>query len=258
MTADQRRERIFNLPGVVLALLALLVAIHAVRVYWLPEADDDRLIALLAFVPGRITLHLDPSGMGDALARLGVANGELEVAQFFLGGGEMQPWTIFSYSLLHADWTHVGVNSIWLAAFGAPVARRFGTTHAYDLAPVVGASAAISGAMGAAVRFVFHPDAPLGSSDGFRHRDDSRAYQLPPIALQDVWRDRRVVLFVAIWFVVNLAFGLVAGPLHITEGVVAWEAHVGGFLGGLLLFGLFDPTPDRGFPPGNDERARAA
>jgi len=37
-------------------------------------------------------------------------------------------------------------------------------------------------------------------------------------------------------------FGLISQPLGMTSGPVAWEAHVGGFLAGLLLFPLFDRT----------------
>ena len=275
MDTGTRRERIFNLPGVVLALLAILLGIHAARVYLLSEPVDDRMLGLFAFVPGRITFQFDPGGMAEVLAKFRSSDGSLQVAQFFLGGGEPQPWSLLTYSFLHADWMHVAVNSVWLAAFGAPVARRFGVvrfllffavtavagaamhyaTHAYDLMPVVGASASVSGAMGAAVRFVFHPDAPLGG--GFANRQDERAYRLPPIALLQVWRDRRVVLFVGVWFVVNLVFGLASGPLHITDGDVAWEAHVGGFLAGMLLFGLFDPPYRDPYDDRPDERAAA-
>jgi membrane associated rhomboid family serine protease len=260
---ERRRERIFNLPGTVVAIIAVLLGVHALRVFVLNETSDDDLLSFLAFVPGRLTFWFNPSAMADHLASLSARDGSLQIAQFLLGNGDARPWTVLTYSLLHADWMHVGVNSVWLAAFGAPVARRFGpirfliffavaavagallhyAVHAHDLTPVVGASAAVSGAMGAAIRFVFHPDAPLGSGVGFARGDDHRAYRLPPIRLADVWRDRRVVMFVAVWFVVNLAFAFLAQPLQITSGTIAWEAHVGGFLAGLLLFGLFDPPP---------------
>ena len=45
------------------------------------------------------------------------------------------------------------------------------------------------------------------------------------------------------WFGLNLLFGL--GSVSIVTGEkqsVAWEAHIGGFLAGLLLFSLFDPV----------------
>ncbi len=35
-------------------------------------------------------------------------------------------WTPLTYVFLHANWAHVGFNALWLVAFGAPVARRFG------------------------------------------------------------------------------------------------------------------------------------
>ena len=80
-------------------------------------------------------------------------------------------------------WTHLGVNAIWMLAFGSAVARRFGAmrflaffvvtaaagaamhllTNAGSQAPMIGASAAISGAMAAAMRFAFQRGGPLGA-----------------------------------------------------------------------------------------------
>ena len=37
-----------------------------------------------------------------------------------------QVWTFLSYAFLHADFTHLFVNTIWLLPFGTAVARRFG------------------------------------------------------------------------------------------------------------------------------------
>lgn len=62
-----------------------------------------------------------------------------------------------------------------------------------------------------------------------------------------VLRDRRVIGFVAVWFVINLAFGLGA-PVGAETGTIAWQAHIGGFLAGLLLFPLFDPVARRTEP----------
>jgi membrane associated rhomboid family serine protease len=186
---------------------------------------------------------------------------QAEAAGILLGNGDPQPWTVVTYAFLHADWVHLGVNSLWLAAFGAPVARRFGTWrflgfmvitaiagagahylfHRFDLMPVIGASAAISGTMAAAIRFVFVPGAPLGAQLGFGSRADDRAYQQKPLPLLRVLTDRRAVAFLVIWFVANFVFGVASVPLGITSAAVAWEAHVGGFLAGLLLFPLFDP-----------------
>ena len=40
---------------------------------------------------------------------------------------------MLTYALLHGSWTHLVVNSVWMLAFGAPVARRFGTTRFFAL-----------------------------------------------------------------------------------------------------------------------------
>ncbi len=65
----------------------------------------------------------------------------------------------------------------------------------------------------------------------------------PALGLSEALRDRRVIQFAAIWFVINLAVGLLAGPLGVSDLSVAWEAHIGGFVAGFLLFPLFDPGP---------------
>ena len=45
------------------------------------------------------------------------------------------------------------------------------------------------------------------------------------------------------WFGLNLLFGLGSPTLMGAGQSVAWEAHIGGFLAGLLLFSFFDPVP---------------
>jgi membrane associated rhomboid family serine protease len=65
-----------------------------------------------------------------------------------------------------------------------------------------------------------------------------------------VLRDRRVLVFIGVFVLLNFLFG--AGmAMPGTEGAeVAWQAHLGGFAAGLLLFPLFDPVPNlRGASP---------
>jgi membrane associated rhomboid family serine protease len=258
-----KRERLFNVPGVILWLVAIMGLIHAVRTYALGNEADFDLLATFAFTPARLTAQFDAAGVAAALRELALrGGGEIDYATFFFGDASAQPWTLLTYAFLHADWMHFGLNSIWLLAFGAPVARRFGTLrfmalfcvtallgvlmhyalHAYDAMPIIGASAAVSGAMGAALRFVFQPGAPLGLALALRP-DEPLAYRLPALPLRRAFQDRRVLTFMVFWFVTNFIFGIAAQPLGLSEGGVAWEAHVGGFLAGLLLFSLFDPKP---------------
>lgn len=263
MRSGGAREPMFNLPGSLVFVIAFLALVHLVRDIWLTAEADAMLLQALSFVPGRFTFSFNPDGIADELTRLantGSRNAVL-AAQFFLGDGHGDGWSMFTYSILHADWTHLGMNVLWLAAFGAPVALRFGTmrTLAFllvaaaagagahylarpvDLTPVVGASASVSGMMAAALRFIFQPGAPLGKALD-EPLPPELAVRVPAAPLRAALRDRRVLQFSALWFAINLLIGLFAVPLGISDAGVAWEAHAGGFIAGFLLFGFFDPA----------------
>jgi membrane associated rhomboid family serine protease len=52
------------------------------------------------------------------------------------------------------------------------------------------------------------------------------------------------MVFLLAWFGLNFLFGV--GTLSLTtsaDQTIAWQAHVGGFVAGLLLFRFFDPVP---------------
>jgi membrane associated rhomboid family serine protease len=233
-----KREPLFNIPTVVVAVLALLALIHGVRTLLLSNEQDIVFLLSFAFIPARY-------------------DGSLVLGGPLPGGLGADIWTFVTYSLIHADWTHFMVNAVWLLAFGSAVARRFGTlrflafyavtaaagaglhlaTHAGEQFPMIGASAAISGTMAAAMRFAFQRGGPLGLLRG----DDESAYRVPAIPLTGVLRDARVLIFLAVWFGINIIFGLGSLPFTGSDQAVAWEAHIGGFLAGLLLFSWFDP-----------------
>jgi membrane associated rhomboid family serine protease len=233
---------LFNIPPVIIALVAAMAAIHAVRELLLSDEQNIQVLLTFAFIPVRY----------DASVVLG---GQLP------GGFGAEIWTFVTYSLLHASWTHLGVNMIWLLPFGSALARRFGATrflaffavtaaagaalhlatHAGEQSPVIGASAAISGAMAAAMRFAFQRGGPLNMMrDG-----EAQSYRVPALPLRDVLRDPRILVFLGVWFAINIVFGVGSGSLSLTGGdeTVAWQAHIGGFLAGLLLFSWFDPPP---------------
>lgn len=238
-------EPTFNVPPVVVATVAVLVLIHAVRAIALSDAANDRLVLTFAFIPARYST--DPLVSGQ-----------------FPGGFGADLWTFFTYAFLHADLMHIGLNLAWLIPFGTALARRFGawryiafmlvTAAAGALAqligapgsqvPMIGASAAISGAMAAAMRFMFQSNGPL---DSWRHSSGPAlgAYRVPAAPLAAMLRDPRFLFFLAVWIGLNALFGF--GTISFGEEgqQIAWQAHVGGFFAGLLLFAAFDPRVPR-------------
>ena len=254
-----KRQPVFNLPGVILALLAAFAAVQVARDFVSPETDAW-LITTFGFIPARFSRHFAPDGLADSLVQQ-IASGVPESRlRFFLGEGGWPWWSPATYAFLHGDWIHLGLNGLWLAAFGSAVARRFGPlrfaalflfsgiagaaafllVHPFGLEPVVGASAAISGAVAAAMRFAFEPGAPLGPARTLSVTSES-AYFLPALPLGRVFRDGRALTFLLTWFGCNILFGAFARPLGIGDVSVAWEAHIGGLLAGLLAFSAFDP-----------------
>ena len=95
-------------------------------------------------------------------------------------------------------------------------------------------------ATAAAIRFVFSPGVHFG---GLGHDEVVRA--IPAERFGSLWRNSRALLFVVIWFVTNILFGAGLVPILGEETSIAWEAHIGGFLAGLLLFPLLDRGPVR-------------
>ena len=227
------REPALNLPGVVTALLAFMIAVHAGQSL-LGEDARDTVLVWFAFIPARYE-----AAMGDA----------------FPGGAPLDAATFLTYALLHGDWMHLAVNGVWMAAFGSGLARRFGTarflafsalcsvagagahlvTHWAELAPMIGASAAVSGYMAAAARYAFRRPTE-------RFHD---AVLAPALPLGQVLTDGRILAFLGVWLALNLIFGAGLVPLGDGPTEIAWQAHIGGFFAGLLAFPLFDPIHRR-------------
>jgi membrane associated rhomboid family serine protease len=257
------KEPIFDAPFVVVALVALLIAIHAVRSAF-PEAEDA-IFDQFAFVPARLTLAFWPEKLNDLLDRANLSPEALQQARILRdvfpalqAGAKL--WTILTYAFLHASWGHVGLNSIWIVAFGPPVARRVGPLrflalfaataiggalvhwafNMMDATPLIGASAADSGLMAAAARFIFEEGGPLGAPAGYSRASVEADYNVPAPPLLRLLRERRVVIFLVIWLATNFIFGAGAVKFGLSETPVAWLAHIGGFAVGLFLFPLFD------------------
>lgn len=225
-----QRVPMFNLPAVVTWLLAIMWLVQIARDTVLTQQQSFTLVIEGGFIPLRYSME----------------SGDQSLAWL---------WTPITYSFLHGGYGHLIVNSVWLMAFGAIVARRIGATtflvfwalsaicsaafywglHQDSFIPVIGASGVVSALMGAAARFAFPKDGRFNRLN---------AHLLPRNSLQSALTNRTVLIYVAVWFGVNAlaAVGFAAGA---GDGArIAWEAHVGGFLFGFLAFAFFDR--DRG------------
>jgi membrane associated rhomboid family serine protease len=255
----------FSAPAVVIALALTLIAIYA-AFDWASPRLQDLVIVNFGFAPGRLTVSLWPAEAIKLLIRARTDPAAAEQVRAMhdlhaLSGGA-KPWTLLTYAFLHGSWVHVLLNTVWLVAVGPPVARRFGTARflvfmavtaiisalaqwasaPMEFAPLIGASGADSGLMGAVTRFMFQPGAPLSASGFIGHE---AVETIPAATLGGVLTDRRARIFLFIWLVTNFVFGAFARPLGLSDMPVAWVAHVGGFAAGIVLFPLFDRPPPR-------------
>lgn len=229
-----QREPIFNVPGSVLGLLGAMLLVHLVRES-LPEPWFSWVTVGLAFVPARYT----------------------ELASEIPGGPIAGVTSFLTYAFVHADFFHLALNSAWMLVFGGAVALRIGalrflafsafcaiaaafTFLAFNpglLAPMIGASGAVSGLMGGTMRFLF---SALDRGGIVALRETPHVIPLMP--LSETLKDRRVVLVTLAYVVINI-FGLFGFGAITTHGGIAWEAHLGGYAAGLLAFGFFDRAP---------------
>jgi membrane associated rhomboid family serine protease len=230
MIRARRHEPIFNIPGVLMAFVLLMTAIHVVRTYFLSPETDDQLLMLMAFLPHRYVLPLGDQDPGWLIGPVG-------------------------YSLLHGGWLHLIFNCLWLIAFASPLALRIGTMrflilwvtsaiasaffHAlltgFALSVLVGASGVVSATVGAACRFSLQ----FSGTPAMRY-----AQYAPRLGIFEALTHRSIITFVLMWAVSNVLVAYGAGLPAGAEGAnIAWQAHVGGFLFGYLLFDLFDRPP---------------
>jgi membrane associated rhomboid family serine protease len=196
----EERQPIFNAPWPALLLTAVIVGSYFLQ----STTGSDALIRAFAF-----------SGRDPAEGR----------------------WdTLITALFLHAGWAHALMNAAGALAFGTPVARFMGTTargvlafvtfyllcgalsslgygmlHPAGGALLIGASGAVSGLMGAAVRMIAGRGAP-------------GPFLSPP-----------VIGMTLAWVAVNLIFAIAGFAPGIGEGAMAWEAHLIGYGAGLVL-----------------------
>jgi membrane associated rhomboid family serine protease len=165
--------------------------------------------------------------------------------------------TLFTCMFLHGSWMHFIGNMWMLYLFGDNVEDRMGPgrylifyllcglaagvthylTNYGSTVPTIGASGAIAGVLGA--YFVLFPTA--------------RVITLVPILFIPLFFEIPAIVFLGIWFVSQLFSGTLSLLSTQDYGGVAWWAHVGGFVAGIILLPLFKKSREQYRPDYPDE-----
>ena len=212
-----------SVPVVTLLLIAANIAVFLYQLTLSPRAGDA-FIQLYGLVPAKIEYAL--AGRHYTLAEALVP--------------------LFTCMFLHGGFLHIIGNMWFLWIFGANVEEAFGsipylffyllcgvissvTQAAFSWGshvPSIGASGAISGILGAYI--VLFPG--------------SRILTLVPLFIIFFTARIPAVLFIGLWFLVQFLSGISSLGVA-SAGGVAWWAHIGGFVIGMLLARLARPTP---------------
>lgn len=197
-----------------------LIAVNVVAFLWQLSlgANLERALYQIAFIPARF---------------------------WVAGHWPFDVMTVVSSMFLHGSLMHIGSNMLYLFIFGDNIEDRLGkvryilfyflcgflATYAHAIfspasrIPAIGASGAIAGVLGAYILLFPH----------------ARVMTILPIFVFITIREIPAIIILGLWFVLQLFSGV--GSLGVTDaqdmGGVAYFAHIGGFVAGMVLIGLF-------------------
>ncbi len=198
---DDDYPPMFNLPPGVKSLILVLAIINLGQ-YLMPERLDTKMEAALGYYPYRYWLLLNGKWGGPGF----------EIVA-----------TPVTYMFLHANWTHLLVNVLSLAAFGSQVERLSGARYMVWLF-------LLCGVIGAFTQFAVNPtghEIIVGASAGI---SGLFAVALMSLARRQKMSRRRLFSMICAIILITCVTGIVG--MHGLP--VAWVSHIGGFLAGLL------------------------
>ncbi len=202
------------------------------------------LVCLLVFI---YELVLEPYQLNRFFFSYGIVPiryFRLDVARHFDLTEQLLPF--LSSMFIHGGWLHLIGNMWTLYIFGDNVEGALGHlryllfyllcgivasllhlfTNPFSPIPTIGASGAIAGVMGAYMRL--YPGA--------------RVLTLVPIFFFIQLVELPAVIFLGLWFIMQFYSGLLSLASGVSQfGGVAWWAHIGGFIGGMVLLKFFRP-----------------
>lgn len=217
------RDQIPTRSTPVVNYLLILINVVVFLLMWLAGSGQEALVYQFALIPANFMANLNAANITD----------------------------IFTSMFMHGGWAHLGGNMLYLWIFGDNVEDRLGRlgyllfylvggvvaslthilTNPSSPVPTVGASGAIAAVLGAYL--IMYPQ--------------SRVATFIPIGYFMRLTMLPASIVLGLWFVLQLFNGFLSlgGPEDV--GGVAFWAHVGGFVSGIvmaLLFGRRRPAPE--------------
>jgi membrane associated rhomboid family serine protease len=188
-------------------------------------ANLDRFIYIYGLVPARYSVP--------------------QIASYFSTGHQL--FSLFSFMFLHGGFFHLLGNMWFLYIFGDNIEDRLGpfryiafyllcgitsglshlVLNFHSNMPTIGASGAVAGVMGAYL--ILHPHAKI--------------LTLIPIIIIPWFIEIPAFFFLGLWFVIQF---LNATGSHGGAGGIAWWAHVGGFVFGIVFLKILLALPGTG------------
>lgn len=195
-------EPLINLPPVTKAFLFIFLAVHIVTNYMMDEVTRYDVFTHFGLMTGAYTDNVP-----------------------------MPFWSLvigpFTYAFIHGNWMHLIMNGLMMMAFGTGVERWMGGRRLFVLFMLCSLASAL-------VQFAFAPtatDPVIGASGGL---SGLFAAVLMMMQQRGLGSNGRYGMwpFVILWVLLSAVFGMMGAP---DGSLIAWPAHIGGFLAGFLF-----------------------
>lgn len=215
-----------GLPIVNIAVIAINVLVFVFL-----QLPNDAFTMAFSTIPHEITTGTDLIGP----TPIQLPDGTTETL-VHADGPEPIWLTLFSSMFMHGGWAHLGGNMLFLFIFGDNVERRLGSlmyivfylvcgvlasaaqivTDVNSIIPSLGASGAISGVL--AAYLVYFPQNKVRVLVAFRYVTEVPA-----------------LMMIGLWALLQFISGIGSITASAQTGGVAYWAHIGGFVAGLVL-----------------------
>ena len=151
--------------------------------------------------------------------------------------------TLITSMFMHGGWGHLLGNMLYLFIFGDNLEHRLGKSRFFIFYLLTGVIASLSHVFSTYLMHQSSVIPSLGASGAISGVLGGYMLLFPKLKVKALFLYQIVVIPAALALGVWIAFQIVSGMLSGGGGGVAYAAHIGGFIAGLLLIKVFDKKP---------------